>query len=119
MSDSGNLSEGLPDGSDSLDGLSDRLQVPLGAAAVPPLQVTRSKQYSHGDHVARDSGRGSVQSLRMPVVHEEGESIAGSSTLGDEQPAVPGAVSVSGRQVRTPVLHDLALGTFRGTHLSK
>ena len=101
VSDSGNLSEGAQEGSGSLEGFSNRMQGAPVATAVPPLQVGRSKPHAHGDYAARDSGRGSVQSLRMPVVHEEGESIAGSSTVGEEQPPAPGAVSVSGRQVRS------------------
>lgn len=89
------------------EGIPDQLPIPLTpsttANVVPVLQMPRGKSHAHGygDYMGRDSGRGSVQSLRMPVVHEEGESIAGSSSgaLGEEQPPAPGAVSVSGRQV--------------------
>lgn len=106
VSDSGHLSENILEGSEPLEGsdavLSGQMMpVAAYATAVPPLQVPRGKPHAYSDLMGRDSGRGSVQSLRMPVVHEEGESIAGSSTLDEEtQPPAPGAVSVSGRQVR-------------------
>jgi hypothetical protein len=107
VADSGHLSGALPDaasepleGSSSSDLISDNmLQMPPVATAVPLLQVPRGKVHGYSDYMGRESSRSGMQTLRMPVVHEEGESIAGSHNTEEEQPPEPGAVSVSGRQV--------------------